>query len=325
MKKNVGIVMGGYSSEFEISMKSGEVVYRSLSGNNDFNLYRIRIDRKGWVVLLDREYPVDKNDFTFSFNGEKVAFDVVFNAIHGTPGEDGYLQAYFDLLGVRHTSCDFFESALTFNKAKTNIILSQAGIECPKGKYLNASDPVNPDEIINALGLPLFIKPNRSGSSYGVSRVEDPSKFMEAWEEAAKEDDQIVLESAVSGTEVGCGVARINGIVVPLAITEIVPKKAFFDYEAKYHGASDEITPARISDELAKKIMDRTMYVYKYLGLKGIVRADYIIDASSGEPVFIEANTVPGLSEESIIPQQLKYCGYELSDFFTLVIHEALK
>jgi D-alanine-D-alanine ligase len=325
MKKIGGILMGGSSTEYQISVNSGELVYEALS-ESEFTPYRILISKDGWFALVDDiKIPIDRNDFSFDLKGSKVIVDVVFNAIHGSPGEDGFMPGYFHLLQIPQTSCDLFESALTFNKAKTNIILSQLGVKCPKGIYLNPATDIDEDSIIKSLGLPLFIKPNRAGSSFGVSKVSKQSEFADAIVEARKEDDETVIESAIHGIEVGCGVVQINGQVQVLAITEIVSKRDFFDYQAKYEGASEEITPARIPESISKKIEEISLFVYSSLSLKGIIRIDYIIDNKTKEPIFIEVNSVPGLSKESIIPKQLDYRQFNRSEFFTLVVKESLK
>jgi len=325
MKPNVAVVMGGFSSEFSISIESGETVYNALL-NSAFKPFKVLILKDRWVVLFqNEEYPIDKNDFSWQHNGKKQNFDVVFNAIHGSPGEDGILPAYLNLIGLKQTSCNFFESALTFNKSKTNVVLSQMGVRCPRGIYLNANNKINVDKIAEKLGLPLFVKPSRAGSSYGVTRVTEKSQILSAIAEAKKEDHEIVMESEVAGIEVGCGLARINGKIEVLAITEIVSKNAFFDYQAKYEGASEEITPARIPQAAETEIREISTNVYEKLNLKGVVRIDYIIDKNTQHPVFIEVNSVPGISGASIVPQQVVYKGYSLKEFFTLLLEEEMR
>lgn len=324
MKTRIAVIMGGYSSEYAISIESGEMVVSALS-DSDYLPIKVLVLKDRWCAVVEgKEYPIDKNDFSFQYKGEKQTFEGVFNAIHGTPGEDGLIQAYFDLIGMKHTSCDFFESALTFNKSKTNAIVHSFGIKCARGLYFSGTDRIDPKALEKQLGYPMFIKPSRSGSSYGITRVTEFSQIAEALTEARKEDSDVLAEAEVKGTEVGCGLARINGSMEVLAITEIVSKNAFFDYQAKYEGASDEITPARISMDLETKIGDISKKLYSKLGLNGIARVDFIIDENSGEPVFIEVNTVPGLSKASIVPQQVAYKGYSLKDFFTLILRETL-
>ena len=317
--------MGGYSSEYAISIGSGEAVIAALADSHyDATMVLILKDR--WVAVEnDVEFAIDKNDFSFQSNGQRETFDGVFNAIHGTPGEDGLMQAYFDLLKIKHTSCDFFGSALTFNKSKTNTVVSQFGVRCAKGLYFSGNDKIDENELAKTLGFPMFVKPSRSGSSYGVTRVSELAGILPAIAEAKKEDTDLVVEAAVIGTEVGCGLARLNGKVEILAITEIVSKNDFFDFQAKYEGASDEITPARISSEIQSEIEEISIKLYEKLELKGIIRVDYIIEESTNRPIFIEVNTVPGLSPASIVPQQVVHKGYSLQEFFTLVIDESLK
>ncbi len=317
--------MGGYSSEYEISIGSGEAVMSALV-DSDYAATKVLILKDRWVAVEEGvEMTIDKNDFSFQRNGENVTFDAVFNAIHGTPGEDGLMQAYFDMLEIKHTSCDFFESALTFNKSKTNTIVSSFGVNCAKGIYFTKSDKIDADVLAENLGFPMFIKPSRSGSSYGITRVTELAEIQSAIAEAKKEDSDIVVEAEVVGIEVGCGVARLNGKVEVLGITEIVSKNAFFDFQAKYEGASEEITPARIASEIQKEIEENSVLLYEKLELKGVIRVDYIIEESTNKPVFIEVNTVPGLSPASIVPKQLEYKGISQKDFFTLVLEETLK
>lgn len=325
MKKKIAVIMGGYSSEYEISIGSGETVMTALA-DSDYDAIKVLILKDRWMAVEDgEEIAIDKNDFSFKRNGEKVVFEGVFNAIHGTPGEDGLMQAYFDLVDMKHTSCDFFASALTFNKSKTNTIVSRFGVNCAKGLYFSGNDKIDSNALAETLGFPMFVKPSRSGSSYGISRVTEFSGIESAIAEAKKEDSDIIVEAEVVGTEVGCGVARLNGKVEVLAITEIVSKNAFFDFQAKYEGASEEITPARIAPEIQKEIEENSILLYDKLELKGVIRIDYIIEESSKKPVFIEVNTVPGLSPASIVPKQLEYKGLSQKEFFTLVLEESLK
>lgn len=323
MKTRVAIAMGGFSPEFEISMLSGNVVYENLDRTR-YEPYKALILKDRWVVEMDgKEYPIDKNDFSITLDNGKVLFDVVFMAIHGTPGEDGLLQAYFELIGLPHTTSPQFESALTFNKAECSALLKYFGVNTPNAYYLAKHETANPDEIVDALGLPLFVKPNRSGSSYGVSKVKSKSELPAAIEKAFQYDTQIVMESAVIGTEVGCGVTNFGGKIEAIAITEIVPANEFFDYESKYSGQSKEITPARIPAHLAKQITEESEFIYESLNLHGIARVDYII-SQEGTPFLIEVNTVPGLSEESIVPKQAASRGISLGEFFHQAIQTTL-
>lgn len=325
MKTKVGILMGGYSSEVEISLKSGQMVYDQLD-RSLFVPFKLCILKDKWYVDEgDKKYDIDRSDMSFTKDGAKITFDILFNAIHGTPGENGIIQGYLELLGLKQTSCDLMESALTFSKARCNDLLKQWEVRCAQSIFLIEGEEVRAEDAIDKLGLPMFVKPNRAGSSFGVSRVAQKEAFDAAIAEARKEDAEVLIESAVIGREFGCGVARLNGRVETLAVTEIVSKKAFFDYEAKYEGASDEITPAQINAELDKEIREITSFVYQRMGLKGVVRIDFIVEEKSGKPFVIEVNSVPGLSPESIVPQQVAHSPYDLKEFFTLLIQEALK
>ena len=333
MKKNIAIVMGGYSSEHDISLKSGGVVYTHLD-TNKFNVYRIHIYRQSlensgsqnekWVYLNehDQESPVDKSDFSITVEGKKVVFDCVFNAIHGTPGEDGLLQAYFDLLGISHTSCDHYQSALTFNKRDLLSTLKPFGVKCAESYYLDAGDEINENEIVQKVGLPCFVKANRAGSSYGISKVYQKEELTKAIENSFKEDHQVIIESFLDGTEVSVGVITYKGKITVLPITEIVSENDFFDYEAKYEGKSQEITPARITEEQEKNVRLLAEQIYRTLGLKGYSRSEFIFVGN--DPYLLEVNTTPGLTEESILPQQAQEAGISLSELFGSAIDEAL-
>jgi D-alanine-D-alanine ligase len=322
MKIKVGIFMGGYSPEAEISMQSGETVFTNLNPV-EFECYKVVISRKDWLVI-DGEvnYSLNRNNLSFIKNGEAQHFDVIFNAIHGHPGEDGYLQALFELNGIPHSSSNFFESALTFNKHKTNALLHGQGINVPKSKFIIRGENINPKEISDEFGFPLFIKPNRSGSSFGVTKVNAIHEIAPALEFALKEDNQALIEQGIVGTEVGCGVIHHSGKTEAIAITEIVSKNAFFDYQAKYEGASDEITPARIEQQLYDQICRISEFVYNYLDLWGIVRIDFIIQ--NNKPFLIEVNSIPGLSPASIVPQQIEYRNWRLPEFFGGLLKETI-
>lgn len=322
--KNVAIVMGGYSSEYKISLTSGNVVFNNLNRTN-YNPYRIHIFKEKWVYVdeNDTEFPIDKNDFSVIVNGSKINFDVVFNAIHGTPGEDGLLQAYFELLNIPQTSCDYYQAALTFNKRDMLSVLKPYGIKTAESFYLNLGDEINVDIILSKVGLPCFVKPNKSGSSFGISKVKTAVEFLPAIENAYKEDDEIIIESFLDGTEVSVGVINYKGAVTVLPITEIVSENDFFDYEAKYLGKSKEITPARISDELKAKIEAVAKKAYEVLKMKGFSRSEFII--VNNEPYMLEMNTIPGLTTESILPQQAREAGISLPELFENAIELAVK
>ena len=322
--KNVAIVMGGYSSEYKISLTSGNVVFNNIN-RTKFNPYRIHVFKEKWVYVdeNDTEFPIDKNDFSVTVKGAKINFDVVFNAIHGTPGEDGLLQAYFELLQIPQTSCDYYQAALTFNKRDMLSVLKPYGIKTAESYYLNLGDVINIDAILEKVGLPCFVKPNKSGSSFGISKVKTSAEFLPAIENAYKEDDEIIIESFLDGTEVSVGVINFKGTVTVLPITEIVSENDFFDYEAKYLGKSKEITPARISDEFKVKIETVAKRAYEVLKMKGFSRSEFII--VNNEPYMLEMNTIPGLTTESILPQQAREAGISLPELFENAITLALK
>jgi D-alanine-D-alanine ligase len=322
--KNIAIIMGGYSSEYQISLKSGNVVYQFLD-TTKYNKFRIHIFKDKWVYVdeYDNEYPIDRNDFSVTVNSNKITFDAVFNAIHGTPGEDGLMQAYFELLGIPQTSCDYYQAALTFNKRDLLSVLKPYGIKTAVSFYLNKGEHIDTDAIIQKVGLPCFVKPNKSGSSFGISKVKTAAELPIAIEVAYKEDNEIIIESFLDGTEVSVGVINYQGEIKVLPMTEIVSENDFFDYEAKYLGKSQEITPARISPELTQKVAATAKRAYEILKMKGFSRSEFII--VNDEPHMLEMNTIPGLTTESLIPQQAKAADISLEDLFTNAIELALK
>lgn len=322
--KKVAIIMGGYSSEYQISLISGNVVSQNLD-TNKYTPYRIHILKDKWVYVdrNDNEFPIDKNDFSVTVNNEKINFDVVFNAIHGTPGEDGLMQAYLQLLNIPQTSCDFYQAALTFNKRDMLSVLKPYGIKTAISYYLNLGDSINEEAIIQRVGLPCFVKPNRSGSSFGISMVKESKDLLPAIEKAYKEDNEIIIESYLKGTEVSVGVINYQGQITVLPITEIVSENDFFDYEAKYEGKSSEITPARISEEEKAKIEDIAKRIYIILNMSGFSRSEFIL--VGGEPFLLEMNTIPGLTTESILPQQAKAANISLPELFDNALELAFK
>ncbi len=325
MKIRVGVLMGGYSSEFEISHKSGMAVYGALSQREEYEVFPIHITKESWKVIApDSELEIDKNDFSVEIAGEKLQFDVLFNAIHGTPGEDGLLQGYLEMMGIPQTASHHFESALTFNKAETSSLLSHFGVTIPKSYYSAKGESVDTKEVIDNLGLPVFVKPNRAGSSFGVSKVDSMDQLIPAVEKAREEDFQVVIESGIIGTELACGVVRLEGEIKILGLTEVVTDRDFFDFEAKYSGKSQEITPARIPDAIADKIKSETRFIYESLNLSGIARVDYILSDEDQKPYFIEVNSVPGLGGESIVPKQIAFNQWEPSAFYHRVIQQTL-
>ncbi len=319
----VGIIMGGNSSEYEISLKSGNVVYQHLD-RTKYEPYKIHILKDKWVLVDDdnQEYNIDKNDFSATVNGKKIVFDVVFNAIHGAPGENGQIQAYFELLNIKHTSCDSYQSALTFNKRDMLSVLKPYGIKMAMSYYLNQGDTINGEEIVKKIGLPCVVKPNRSGSSFGISLVKDFSQLLPAIEKAYEQDTEIIIESFLEGTEVSVGVIKYKGEIVVLPITEIISENDFFDYEAKYEGKSQEITPARLTPEQQQRVENTAFRIYSILNMTGFSRSEFIL--VDDVPFLLEMNTVPGLTQESILPQQAKAAGISLSELFDNAIQLAL-
>lgn len=324
MKKKIGIIMGGYSSEYEISLKSGNVVYETLNPDK-FDAYRLHIFKDKWVYVddYDKEFPIDKNDFSITVSNNKITFDCVFNAIHGSPGEDGYMQSYLELLNIPHTSCGMYQAALTFNKRDCLSVLKPYGIKTAESYYLNLGDAIDEEAIIKKVGLPCFVKANKAGSSFGITKVYKKEELKHAVEVAYKEDDEIIIESFLDGTEVSVGVISYKGETKVLPITEIVSENDFFDYKAKYLGESQEITPARISETDADKVRRLAKQVYEILKMKGFSRSEYIF--KNGEPHLLEVNTVPGLTKASILPQQAAAAGISLAQLFENAIEEALK
>jgi D-alanine-D-alanine ligase len=323
-KKNIAVVMGGYSDEYKVSLKSGQLIYDSLD-REIYNVYKVVILKDEWYFLDENDHkkPINKADFSADLgNGESLKFDACFNIIHGTPGENGILQAYWDAVGQKYTGCDFYQSALTFNKKDTLAVLSKYGIPSAKSIYLRKGEDISDEKIVEELGLPLFVKPNQSGSSLGISKVKEKSELKNALEVAYKEDDEILIESALNGTEVSVGVLDYKGEVIVLGITEIIPDKEFFDYEAKYEGASQEITPARIDEETTKKVEEISIKAYKSLGMSGFSRSEFII--VDGIPYLLEMNTNPGFSPASILPQQAKIYGISIKDLCGSEVEKAL-
>lgn len=323
MKKNVGVAMGGYSSEYQISLKSGQVVCDHLD-KELYYIFPLHILKDKWVCVMDgKEHPINKGNFTVEIGDKTIAFDCIFNAIHGTPGEDGYLQGYLELLNIPHTSCDMYQAALTFNKRDMLATLKPFGIKSAPSYYLNKGQVIDTASIVQKVGLPCFVKANRAGSSFGVSKVYKQETLKQAIEASFKEDHQIIIESFLDGTEVSVGVIRYKGEVKVLPITEIVSENDFFDYQAKYLGKSKEITPARISEEMTSKISELAKDIYEILQMKGFSRSEFII--VNDEPYLLEMNTIPGLTTESILPQQAAKAGISLQELFDNAVEEAVK
>lgn len=322
MKKKIAIIAGGDSHEREISLLSAQTVLDNID-KELFDAHLVVITGEEWVCHYHKvKIPVDKGDFCLDVDGQHFHFDGVFITIHGTPGEDGLLQAYFDLLNIPYTTPNHAAATLTFNKWMCNHLLNSLGYACAKSVLLRNGDAIHPTSIIEKVGLPCFVKPNDSGSSYGVKKVNEIDELNDAVVHAFEHGKQVLIESFLEGTEVTNGAFSKQGKVTVLPVTEIVSENDFFDYEAKYEGKSSEITPARLSDTITSLVQQTTELIYHDLGLKGMVRIDYMI--VNDVPHVIEINTTPGLATESIIPQQAKAVGITLTQLFTTVLEEAL-
>ncbi|MDG0967836.1 MAG: D-alanine--D-alanine ligase [Flavobacteriaceae bacterium] len=319
MKIRVAVVMGGHTSEYEISLKSGAVVMAHLD-QNKYEAYAVRVTDNVWSVGVNNLWrPIDKE----TFSSGDLHFDVVFNAVHGAPGENGVLQSYFDNLGIPYSGCSSSASALTYDKAKTLDYLESHDIAMAKHLVIDASAVVDTKAIVSSVGLPCFVKANQSGSSFGVSKVYKEEALLKAIALAFKEDDSVLIESFLEGTEVSIGVITYQGSVLVLAPTEIVTDEDFFDFSAKYEGKSEEITPARLTDVQRKNVEIAAKKVYTALRMKGLSRSDFIFVGDT--PYFLEINTVPGLTKESLLPQQAKHAGISLQQLFDNALVEAIE
>lgn len=323
MKKKIALITGGYSGEAVISYKSAASIEKNLD-TDKWDHYTIDINPAGWNYLAPdgEKFPVDKNDFSITVAGNKINFDAVLVSLHGTPGEDGKLQGYFDTLHIPYTTCDTATSALTFNKRYTVAVASFAGMHVAKSVHLFKHIPVTVDSILQELKLPVFVKPNNGGSSIGMSKVKKPEELQAGLDKAFTEDDQVLVEEFISGRELTIGVFKSKGEVIALPITEIIAKNEFFDFEAKYEGASEEITPAKIDESVAQKIRAEAMKAYAIFNCNGIVRIDFIYNENSGIPYMLEINTVPGQSAASLVPQQVVAMGWTLKRFYSTLIEE---
>lgn len=324
-KKNIAIVAGGDSSEYVVSVRSSANVYSAIDCNK-FAPWLVSIRNGSWKALEnDQEIaPIDKSDFSFVLNGRKVLLEYAYIMIHGTPGEDGNLQGYFEMLGIPYSSCGVQSSALTFNKNFCNKYLQSYNIQLAKSLRLMEGEKWNPSEVVKTLSLPLFVKPSAGGSSFGVTKVKKEEELVEAVEKALKESPEVLMEEFIDGKEFTCGVVRIGDKKIVLPVTEVIPKNEFFDYEAKYTpGMAEEITPARISEALTSKVQELSSKIYDLCNCKGIVRVDYILKDQTF--YFLEVNTVPGMTATSFIPQQIKAAGLNLRDLLTEIIQEGIK
>ncbi|MBO7434068.1 MAG: D-alanine--D-alanine ligase [Salinivirgaceae bacterium] len=320
--KNIAVVCGGYSKESVISLRSAEQIASVIE--SDYSAYTVLITRDAWNAKIgDKMYPIDRNDFTFSLDGKKISFDAVFMAIHGTPGEDGMLQSYFDMLNIPYTTCNAFVSALTFNKFACKVFLKEYDILTADAILLRRNTPVQEQDLENRFGYPMFVKPNNGGSSFGVTKVKTRNDLLPAIERAFAEDNEVIIEPFIKGGEYTCGVFKTDKESIVFPPTEIVSKNEFFDVEAKYTpGMSEEITPARLPASQIKNCQELTSKIYDLLGCTGVVRIDYLMQ--SGKFYFMEINTVPGMSRESIIPKQTVVYGLPLKELYIKQINDAL-
>ncbi len=318
----IALIAGGYSSEYEVSLKSREGILHFLEGY-PFDIYSIIIQRDRWVVEYEGGiYPIDRNDFSFDYKGHHITFDFAYITIHGTPGEDGLLTGYLDMLGIPYSCCPTAVGALTFNKYLCKHFLHSFGIEIAPSVRIHKGDDFSPSDLAREIGLPVFVKPNVGGSSVATTRVDEISDLLPAIQRAFEEANEVLLEALITGTEVTCGAFRDVDNLHVLPVTEVVPKGTFFDYDAKYNGAVEEITPARISPEMTAQIQQLTREIYGYLGASGIIRVDYII--RNGIPVFLEVNTTPGMTATSFIPQQVRADGRNIGDVLSGIINYQL-
>ena len=324
MKKNIAVVCGGYSEESIISMKSATNVLKNID-NNLYNAYKIVITKSKWYVDNNNtQQEIDKNDFSFIIENKKINFDCALVMIHGTPGEDGKLQGYFDMINLPYTTSSLQVLALTFNKNICNNVAQQAGAIIPKSILINKNDKADLIKIINYLGIPMIVKPNSSGSSIGNSLVKTEDALKIAIEKAFEVDDEVLLQEFIKGTEITCGILKKNNKLLTFPLTEIATKNEFFDYEAKYNdGFTEEITPARVSESVEKDCKEISSILFKEFNCKGVSRFDYIV--KNEKLYFLEVNTVPGMSEASIIPKQAQSIGMSLKDLYNTLIEEALK
>ncbi|MDR2805950.1 MAG: D-alanine--D-alanine ligase [Dysgonamonadaceae bacterium] len=325
MKPIIAIVAGGYSSEYIVSLKSAQGI-DSFIDKDRYRVYTVIITQEKWTVRLDnnRETIIDKNDFSFVLDGQRMKFDFAYIVIHGAPGENGQLQGYLDMLGVPYSCCGVLAASLTFNKYYCNHYMKNEGVLTAPSILLRKGESAPPEAIINALGLPLFIKPSDGGSSFGTTKVTAAEQIRPAIEIALKEGNEAIIESFMPGTEVTCGCYKAHGKIAVFPVTEVVSKNEFFDYDAKYNpGSSEEITPARISDPLTAEIQQLTAKIYDRIGAKGIIRVDYII-SPAGEVRMLEVNTTPGMTPTSFIPQQVRAASLNITDVLTEIIEDSI-
>jgi len=325
MKKNIAVVYGGDSSEFVVSVKSSKNVFESINPEI-YNVWKVQIKGLNWEVVENDQIiaSVDKSDFSFNLEGAKIEFDFAYITIHGTPGEDGKLQGYFDLFKIPYSTCGVYSSALTFNKYFCSNYLRNFNVPMAKSVRLFKGDEVDVDDLIGKLGLPMFVKPNAGGSSFGVTKVKEKGQLQAALEMALKESDDILVEEFIDGKEFTCGLVKLSDQELIFPVTEVIPQNEFFDFDAKYTaGKTDEITPARISPELTHKVQQLSSRIYDLCDCSGIVRIDYIL--KDGEFYFLEVNTTPGMTATSFVPQQIAAMNRKLGDVLGMIIEDKLK
>ena len=320
MKRTIAIVAGGDTSEYEVSLRSAQGIY-SFIDKEKYTLYIVGMHGLDWHVRLDdgRTLPVDRNDFSFQLDGQKVKFDFAYITIHGTPGEDGRLQGYFDMLRIPYSCCGVLAAALTYDKFACNQYLHAYGVRIAESLLLRQGQTITDDEVVETIGLPCFIKPSLGGSSFGVTKVKTREQIQPAIAKAFDEAQEVVVEAFMDGTELTCGCYKTRDKSVVFPISEVVSHNEYFDYKAKYNGESDEITPARISDELTDRVKKLTSAIYDILGAQGIIRVDYIV--TEGDKInLLEVNTTPGMTATSFIPQQVRAAGLDIKDVMTDII-----
>ncbi|RLD68438.1 MAG: D-alanine--D-alanine ligase [Bacteroidetes bacterium] len=324
MKQNIAVIAGGNSSEYYISLQSAETIANGID-KEKFNVYTVLIKGNEWELTSDLYcgIPIDKNDFSFNDNGQKVKFDCAYISIHGTPGEDGKLQSYFEMIGVQYVSCDVLCSSLTFNKYFCNTYLKQMGVFVADSVLLKKRTVIDTNLIIKKVGLPCFVKPNEGGSSFGISKVKSETELIPAINKAFEESDQIIIEQFIEGREITAGLVKVNEKEYLFPLTEIKTSNEFFDYKAKYDDKeTQEITPAPIDDKLTTDCLKLSSEIYDHLNCRGIVRIDYIIN--NGKFFFLELNTIPGMTPVSLVPKQIKENGLSFSNLLTELIEEAI-
>ncbi|WP_300814864.1 D-alanine--D-alanine ligase [uncultured Bacteroides sp.] len=323
MKRTIAIVAGGDTSEYHVSLRSAQGIY-SFIDKEKYTLYIVCMHGTDWHVQLPDggEAPVDRNDFSFVLDGRKVTFDFAYITIHGTPGEDGRLQGYFDMLHIPYSCCGVLAAALTYDKFACNQYLHAFGVRIAESLLLRQGQTVTDDDVIGKIGLPCFVKPSLGGSSFGVTKVKTREQIQPAVAKAFEEAQEVVVEAFMEGTEITCGCYKTRTKSVVFPVTEVVTHNEYFDYDAKYNGQVDEITPARIPDELRDRVQQLTSAIYDILGARGIIRVDYIITA--GEKInLLEVNTTPGMTPTSFIPQQVRAAGLDIKDVMTDIIEDA--